>query len=305
MDIERYSFFLQVVEDGNLTRAAQNMGYTQSGASHIIKSLENELGVRLLTRGHFGIRLTAEAELMLPAIRSVVAADRKIHEIANSVAGLKCGTLRIAAFTSICLAWLPRLVGSFHALYPDVKVKIISGNGTYGEMETFLRDGTVDISFVRTPLANRFQTLHLMEDPLYLVLPPTHPLAAQPEPITFAQLEGQPMLMPSDGNNEDILQLFAEHQYTPNIALTMRDDVTLLSLAENGIGFTILPNLILKTMPHHAADRRLEGNPARNICIATRPDEGHSPLVSAFIQVIRESLFAAPGPDGLSPAPLR
>ena len=51
MDIEKYKFFLKVVELGNLTKAAESMGYSQSGASHIIKTMENELGIRLLIRG--------------------------------------------------------------------------------------------------------------------------------------------------------------------------------------------------------------------------------------------------------------
>ena len=73
MDVGKYELLLKAVEFQNLTKAASALGYTQSGASHVISSIENELGVSLLRRDHRGTALTTEGEMMLPAIREMVA----------------------------------------------------------------------------------------------------------------------------------------------------------------------------------------------------------------------------------------
>ena len=288
MDIEKYKFFLKVVELGNLTKAAESMGYSQSGASHIIKTMENELGIRLLIRGHFGIRVASEAEPLLPAIRNLIANEEKIRDISNSIAGLESGTLRIGAFVSICLSWLPAVAGRFHTLYPNIKLEILSGSGSYENMEQLLQEGFVDISFVRAPVINHFEVTPLANDPLHLVLPPNHPLVHVPEPIPYSMLSGHPMLMPTEGNNDDITRLFVQHNFVPTIALTMQDDLSLLALAENGLGYTILPGLIVNARPHHAILRRLEDDPFRALGIASRFGEERSLHATAFIRILQE-----------------
>ena len=72
MNTEKLDLFVKIVEIGNLTRAAEVMGYTQSGATHIINSLEKELGVRLLERGRSGSKLTDEGARLFELAKEVV-----------------------------------------------------------------------------------------------------------------------------------------------------------------------------------------------------------------------------------------
>ena len=71
MSIKKYEIFLQTADLGSFTKASEMLGYTQSAISHIITSLEDELGVKLLLRDRFGVRLTQEGQQLLPAIRTV------------------------------------------------------------------------------------------------------------------------------------------------------------------------------------------------------------------------------------------
>ena len=62
MDTKKLEVLLKAIETGNLTAAGDEMGFTQSGVSHLIKSIENELGFQLLIRGKSGVRLTPDGE---------------------------------------------------------------------------------------------------------------------------------------------------------------------------------------------------------------------------------------------------
>ena len=75
MNLRKYEAFASVVQLGSLTRAAQALGCTQSAVSHMIHSLETELGFRLLVRNRHGIKLTADGEATLPAVLEVLAAN--------------------------------------------------------------------------------------------------------------------------------------------------------------------------------------------------------------------------------------
>ena len=286
MDIGKYELLLKAVELRNLTKAATTLGYTQSGASHIISSIESELGLSLLRRDHSGTHSTTEGELLLPAIREMVSCGEKIQSMAQSILGLQAGVMRVAAFTSISLLWVPQIVGRFHTQYPNIRVEIISGTGSYQEMEEFLLTARVNCGFVRMPVDPALQCVPLLRDPLLLVLPPDHPLADQEGPVSFAQVAREPFLMPTDGNNYDITTLFKQFNIEPQIAFTMHDDLSLLAMAENGLGCTILPALLINNYPHKAVVKRLETDPSRLIGIATRANQTPSPLTTAFIDMV-------------------
>ena len=127
MDIERYSFFLQVVEDGNLTRAAQNMGYTQSGVSHILKSLETEIGFPLFVRTKQGVHLTRNAELLLPLVHTLLSANENLSQTIHDVCGVNSGSLVIASFASISIHWLPQIIRRFREMYPGITISLMEG----------------------------------------------------------------------------------------------------------------------------------------------------------------------------------
>ena len=66
MSLQKYEAFIKTVELGSLTKAAETLGYTQSGVSHMIQSLEDEVGTKLMHRDRSGIRMTSDGEQLLP-----------------------------------------------------------------------------------------------------------------------------------------------------------------------------------------------------------------------------------------------
>ena len=134
--IEKYRALMSAVELGSLTRAAEALGCTQSAVSHAIASLEQELGFRLLLRARSGIRLTDEGERMLPAVRSLLSAGEQLEQTAASIRGLDQGTVRIGAFTSVAVHWLPAVLKEFQRDYPHVSFRLL--NGDYHDVNEWL-----------------------------------------------------------------------------------------------------------------------------------------------------------------------
>ena len=292
MDVGKYELLLKAAEMKNLTKAAAALGYTQSGASHVIRSIEEELGINLLQRDRNGTRLTAEGELLLPSIRELVYCGEKIRTTAQSILGLQTGVLRIATFATISRTWLPRLLREFNALYPNVRVELLSGNGSYQDIEELLATAQADCAFLRLPSRDNFDCIPLLRDPLLAVLPPNSPLAQEEGPLTPDQLSNESFLMSTEGASLDLRRIMEGINFTPKGTIfTTRDAPTQLAMVENGLGCTILSGLFLSTRKHSAVVKRIEGDPYRSIALATRSNTPHSPLVSAFVALTRHLLY--------------
>ena len=96
MALDRYATLMTVVETGSLTRAAEQLGCTQSAVSHCLDTLESELGFTILRRSRAGVMLTDEGERLLPAVRSFLGAAEQLRQTASSIRGLESGTVRMS-----------------------------------------------------------------------------------------------------------------------------------------------------------------------------------------------------------------
>ena len=145
MALDKYQTLMTVVDTGSLTRAAEQLGCTQSAVSHCLDALEKELGFAVLKRSRAGVRLTNEGERLLPAVRSFLGAAEQLRQTASSIRGLESGTVRIGAFTSVAVHWLPPILKEFQRDYPKVDFRLF--NGDYHDVEQWLTDGSVDVGF--------------------------------------------------------------------------------------------------------------------------------------------------------------
>ena len=80
MNLSQYEALIKAVETGTMTQAAEDLGYTQSGLTRALNSLEEQWNVRLLNRGRNGVQLTPEGQLLLPYIRTVLHDQRRLSE---------------------------------------------------------------------------------------------------------------------------------------------------------------------------------------------------------------------------------
>ena len=125
MDIKKFQLFVDVAETKNFTRSGERMGYTQSGVSHILKSLETEMGFPLFVRNKQGVRLTKNAEAILPLVRALLSRYEILEQTVNNLNGLETGRLVIATYSSISVNWMPPIIYRFQEVYPGIDISLM------------------------------------------------------------------------------------------------------------------------------------------------------------------------------------
>ena len=107
MDTKKIAAMLAAVEKGSLTSAARELGYTQSGLTHMMNALEAELGLSLLVRSKNGVHLSPAGQTLLPRMRKLMEASQELDEAIEALREQSFTTLRLGAYASVARQWLP------------------------------------------------------------------------------------------------------------------------------------------------------------------------------------------------------
>lgn len=285
METKKWEAMLTAVELGSFTRAAQRLGLTQSGLTHMMNSLEKEVGFPLLLRDRYGVRLTAAGESLLPAARELLQAARRLDSAISAQASLKRENIRVAAYSSICMHWLPTIVQQFRWDFPDVSVDIRMGS--VDEMYRWLQEGKVDLSFASRQDRGQYCWVPLWDDPLLAILPIDYPVENESR-FPVSGFDGKEFLMPSLGFDQDILSVFEEYGVHPDIRNnTSVEDAAIVSMVEHGLGVSILSELVLEGLRMNVRTLPLDPPACRPIGIAVASREDATAVVQQFIAYSR------------------
>ena len=278
MSMKKYEALVKTVELGSLTRAAKELGSTQSRISHILSDLEEEYGFSLLVRSRGGVALTEAGAMLLPKMKAILSLQRELTQLASDIRDADAGTLRLGAFTSVAVHWLPGMIRSFQALHPRVELKMY--NGDYHDMEQWLERGDIDLGFVTLPAPGAVRTIPLAEDPLVVIMPRGHRLAAM-EQIPLQELQDEPFISLLQSSAHDTHRALDAAGIRPNIRYTTKDDYAILAMVEQGLGISIVPRLLLRGHREDLVVRPLLPEASRTIALAI-PGGDSLPAVDAF-----------------------
>ena len=168
MELKQLQYFVTVVEEGNISRAAKKLHISQPPLSIQLKHLEEELGCLLLERGAREIELT-EAGLLLynravSLLELSAITTQEISDLKNQTAG----TLRLGAVSSVGSTVLNKWIVELHKKYPDIHYEIFEGN-TYEQIEQ-LQNHTIELALVRSPFpSNGMHVIPLRTEPMMAV----------------------------------------------------------------------------------------------------------------------------------------
>ncbi|MDF2838825.1 MAG: LysR substrate binding domain protein [Evtepia sp.] len=290
MSLKKFEAFVKVVDLGSLTRAAQALGYTQSGVSHMISALEEDFGFLLLKRNRSGVRLTAEGERVLSAIRGILNSNEQLTQIIASIHGLDTGVVRIGSFSSVAVHWLPGMIQSFQQIYPRIEFKLL--NGDYHDVEHWLTEGAVDLGFVTLPTRLQLTCIPLWEDRLLAILPKQHRLAHLSK-FPLSEVESEDFIGLLEDSNHDIRRIFDPAGLSPNMKFTTKDDYAIIAMVAHGLGISILPELLLKNSTgSNLRTMELEPSATRTIALALADPEHMGPAAQSFANHISTWLSA-------------
>ncbi len=293
MSIYKYAILKKVVECGSFTKAAVEMGYTQSGVSHAVKSLEEEFGFRLLTRSRSGVKLTPNGGRVIKSIAEIVNWNDRLNQTVTSINGMVEGKIRIATFTSIPIWWLSGIMKSFLDDYPNIEFELIDGD--YEETEQWIAEYKVDCGFVNlSDLKEDLYATPIKEDELYAVLPKGHHLLKY-EKIPVQALNNEYFILPGEGMDSDVGRIIKGNSLELKIRYHAKNDYSTVAMVKNGLGISILSMLLLEPLPEGVEIRKLEESISRQLAFATLPLDRRAPAVKLFEKYLLEQISFFPG----------
>jgi LysR family carnitine catabolism transcriptional activator len=257
MDERRLRYFLAVVEEGSVTRAAARLRVAQPSLSQALRAFENELGVELFHRVGRGLRLSSSGEALIGPGRQVL---RAMDEARSAIAGaleLKTGTLEIAALGTLAVDPMAELIGRFRAAYPGVQIRVIEAETADG-VRDLVRDGRCELgaAHVSSPTAGLdIQSLGNQE--LLFALPP-QPEPASERPLSARELARTPLVVGPPGTSARMLleQAFAAVGVTPEVAVETSAREAIIPLVLAGSGAALLPASIARDAQRRGAHVR-------------------------------------------------
>lgn len=286
LDILRLRVLAAVASQGSVTKAAQQLNYSQSAVSHHLARLEAETGARLVQRVGRGIRLTPEGEHLARRAAEIVGRVDSAAAELSAMVGLRTGRVRIAGFQSALATLVPQAAAALNREHPGIEMRLTEAHPRVA-LE-LLRAGEVDAAIIfryddTTP--DDVRATHLFDDPMHLLsLQPGQTLADHRESDWIAGCENC---------RREFLEACQRAGFTPRIAYTSDDPIVEQALVAVGMGVTTMPGMALRAHRTPGIQATALDDFRRRVYLATYGDPPDPPATTAFItalnHVVRET----------------
>lgn len=284
LNIQKYQALLTTVETGSFTKAAEVLNYSQSGVSRMIGDLEKAWKIELLERSRGGVSLTSDGLKLLPYIKSVVAESDKLQMQIDALTGLESGLIRVGTPSSLTSRWMQNIIANFQKEYPDIDYELVLGD--YDEIESWILEGRIDCGFTRLPAQADLETVFLEQDRLLAVLHKEHPLAEVTE-FPVAALANEPSLLLERRTLSEISDFLKSSDLELHAHLVTWDENAILSMVEDGLGISILPEQSLSDVSDNVIVKSLDVQAFRNIGLALKSQKSASLAVKRFMEYLK------------------
>ena len=291
MDTKKINALLLSLERGSLTAAAEELGYTQSGMTHMMNALEDELNLKLLRRSKTGVQLSPAGEELLS---DMVALNETAANLERHIKELKqrsSSTLKLGAYASMARQWLPAILAELRRICPEMEVSVTM----LSEIEatySAVKNGTLDCtmgSYVPAMISG-LGWVHLRDDPLVAVLPADSDFSGRAYPVE--KFSDQEFLMPSGGFETDIVPALSAGSVksTPIVRYTNLDDASLASMVAHGLGVTVLSDLVMQNISDRVMALPLEPYAYRSLGIIFNKNRQADKNIARFVACARVTI---------------
>ena len=287
MDTKKLAALAAAVRLGSFTRAAEELGYTQSGLTHMMNSLEKDVGFPVLVRSRSGVRLTPAGQRIFPLVQECLAGAEALEHEILLINTHQEESVRVAAYDSIARHWLPEVIQQFRRNHPGIGVDIQMGS--VQEVYRWVQEGRVDLCFASRQESVALDWIPMQDDELLAILPPDYDNGGR-SAFPVEEFTGKEFLMPSMGFTLDIMRVLNRHGVTPLIRTTQVSDSVILSMVEHGLGVSMLSRLVLQGRQGGVQALPLAPRAVRELGMASRPRRELRPMVRRFMDEAREMI---------------
>ncbi|MBP9989400.1 MAG: LysR family transcriptional regulator [Ruminococcus sp.] len=284
MDSIKIIALLKSIEYGSLTKAADELGYTQAGLTHMMNRLEKEIGLTLLQRTKSGVRLTTDGRTLLPLLKNFAEADIELKTSIENIRNRDDKIIKIGAYSSVASHWIPVIINEFQKKYPNTKFEIHVGD--LDDIPSMIMNSELDLAFVSKQESLKGDWIHLANDPFYAVLPPETKIDTEEVSVDF--FDDKQFFIPTYGADYDVLRFLKSSDVKPLINPTAADDATIVSMVCYGLGYSILPKLILTGTGKNIVTKPISPAEYRELGIMVKSKNTLSLVVTDFIKCAKK-----------------
>ncbi len=284
MDLNKWEVFNTVIACGSLTAAADICGYSASGISRLIASLEEEVGFRLLLRRHEGVYPTKECEQLLPVLQELLHRKDIFLQTAANISGAETGTITIGMAYSRYYEMITSAAQEFQKLHPGVSFRYVQGYSS--ELLEQLNNHTIDLCLISQREGDHDWIKTGTEEMVAWI--PKHWPEAKKKSVSLSFFEQQRYIDIYPGKDVDNARIFKSHGIIPNIYTSAEDSYSVYCMVEAGIGVS---------MNHRSTSSHWNGNVAivpikpvlrQSVGIASSA-ANRTPVTDAFLTFFKQN----------------
>lgn len=291
MTITQLQYVLAVAEHRNFTLAAEKCFVTQPTLSMQIQKIEEELNVLIFDRSKKPIQLTDIGQKIVNQAKNIVNEAGKIKDIVEYQKGFIGGEFRLGIIPTIMPTLLPMFLNNFIKKYP--KVKLIIEELNTDEIIHRLKNGHLDAAIAATPLEDeKIKEIVLYYEPFVAYIPENFKISLKTE-IEISDLNLGDILLLQDGHcfRDGILNLCKNQTAVSDNTFQLESGSfeTLIKLADEGLGTTLLPylhTLDLKEKDKSKLRQFKEPKPAREVSLIYPKSELKIHIIDALRNTI-------------------
>ena len=290
---QRLLVLREVLATGSFSEAASALSYSQSAVSQAIATLEAEAGVPLVERARVGARPTAAGAALLAHAGRILAQLEAAESELEAIAAGRGGRLRVASFPTAGATLMPHAVAGFRASHPGVELTLAEGEPE--EIAPRLRGGEFDLALLfefdatAEHLGADLRRFHLFDDPLHLVLPHGHDLAARGG-LRLDDLDGEQWIQTSAASPcaRHVVRCCHAAGFSPRVCFESDDYQTVQGLVAAGVGVALIPQLALSPPRPDVLVRPLDPRtPVRRVFAAAPRSAPATPALATMLDVLR------------------
>ncbi|MBP2001905.1 DNA-binding transcriptional LysR family regulator [Paenibacillus shirakamiensis] len=246
MDIRQMQYLIEVARQQSFTKAAEALYITQPSISKTIRQMEEELGVVLFDRVGKRIELTDAGVILVKQAQQIVTAFQHVSAELDDLRNLKQGHLRIGLPPMVGASFFPKVIGDFHAQYPQITIQLFEDGGK--KVEADVASGELDVGVAVLPVqVEGLKSFSFVEEKLNLLLHPSHPLASK-KIISMAELEQQSFVLFREDFvlHDRIIAACAREGFQPRVIYESSQWDMISEMVAANLGIALLPETICR-----------------------------------------------------------
>ena len=296
MELRQLRYFVAIVEEGGFSRAAERLHISQPPLSTQIRSLEDEIGVRLLERSNRGVSVTPAGSVFYEEVRAVLARLEHARNKTLQVGRGDVGSLSVGFVSIADYGILPPALKSFRAQFPLVEVHLheLTTDAQIRE----LRAATLDLGIGLAPVDEPdLEFKSVLREELVLAAPSGHAVLKSGGAVDMRALSRASFIVPprdvAPGLYDLTISYCRSFGFAPQIGQNARQMQTVIGLVSAGMGVALVPSSVRNLKRTGVQYRRLRGKPALVELGILRLRDSASPLRENFVAALGAAVRSA------------